>query len=326
MTYTEREIGDWSKLGAKKIVGVALSRVAEIDENFVVASADVGRRFGLESLQNKKPDVCFEIGIAEQNMIGVVSGMAHEGLNPFAITYAPFITARVLDQIRVNLGMMKLGVKLIGSAAGLAAGDLTASLMAIEDIAIIRGIPGITIISPADAMEIVKAIVAVGKTSNPTYIRLTGGKQLPIVYSSDYEFVIGKAIQLRKGSDIAILATGTVVYESLQAAEILMEDNISCSIWNFHTIKPLDYDAIKCMSGYKLIVTVEEHNIIGGLGGAVAECLAENIDMPMLMRIGINDEYLKADSYSNLKQKVGLTPMGIAKRIENFLRRIDDEG
>ena len=186
----------------------------------------------------------YNTGIAEQNMIGIAAGFASEGFIPFASTYATFASMRCADQVRVNMGYMKLGVKLIGLTAGLSVGILGATHMSIEDIAVIRSIPNITILSPADCTETIKAILAASENRDPTYIRLTGGMPSPIVYSEDYNFSIGKMITLRDGNDVVVFATGTMVYNSIKASELLEKQGISVKVIDVHTIKPLDKETI----------------------------------------------------------------------------------
>jgi transketolase len=212
---------------------------------------------------------------------------------------------------------MQLGIKLVGVTSGLSVGILGATHMSIEDIAIMRSIPNITVLSPADSTETVKATLAAAKIDGPVYLRLTGEMGNPIVYKEDYKFEVGKAITLKEGPDISIIATGPMVYNSLKAAEILEEQGIHCQVIDMHTIKPIDKEALYNTCDKKMIVTVEEHSIFGGLGSAVAECLAEKKVKPPQLTIGIADEYKHAGTYSYLIEEYGLTAEKIAKKISD---------
>jgi transketolase len=318
--YTEENIKKWNTLGMKGIVGWIANELASKDTSFTFVYADVARRISIEELEKTYPDQCIEVGIAEQNQVGVAAAMALEGFNVFAIAYAPFITARVLDQVRVNLGYMKSPVKLIGLGAGLSAGDLGATHTALEDIANMRGIPNIYVISPADCTECVKVFEAISQTNKPAYIRLTIGYGDQQIYMKDYKFEIGKAIILNEGSDLAIISTGTVTYQALKAVEQLHKKGITCKLINMHTIKPLDTAILDTIIHYKAIITIEEHSIIGGLGSAVAEFLSSYAQHAPLYRLGINDEYFYADTGLKLMEKAGLT----SERIEQFLIKINN--
>jgi transketolase len=305
--YTEENIKQWNALGIKKTIGLILNELADYDTSFTLIYADVARRIAIEELEKKHPSQCMEVGIAEQTQVGVATAMALEGFNVFAIAYAPFITARILDQIRVNLGYMKAPVKLIGLGAGLSAGDLGATHTALEDIANMRGIPNMCVVSPADCTECVKIFEAATKLNNPLYIRLTIGEGVQQIYNNDYAFEIGKAVLLKEGTDLAVISNGTVTYQALRAIENLEKQGIFCTLINMHTIKPLDTEILNKIIHYKAIVTIEEHSIIGGLGTAVAEFLSSHSFHASLHRLGINDEYFSADIGAKLMEKACLT-------------------
>ena len=255
------------------------------------------------------------MGIAEQNMIGVAGGLSKNGMMIFATSFAPFITMRASEQVRMNLGYMKFNIKIVGLGSGLIMAQLGNSHYGLEDVAMIRSIPNITIISPADCGAIAKMVESVLNYPEPTYIRLTGGSDNPMVYSDDCEFEIGKANHLREGREVAIIATGTMVYQSLRAAEILDKQNVSTTVIDMHTIKPLDTNCIDQLLEHELIVTVEEHTVIGGLGSAVAEYLAPKKIKPPQLIIGINDIFPSAGSYEYLLNQCGLTHEQIADKI-----------
>ena len=317
MEITKAKAKLWSKLGSRAVFGMAITEFADEYKNFYAMSADLCRSSGLSRFQEKYPERFINVGIAEQNMVGVAGGLAKDGTMIFATSFAPFITMRACEQVRMNLGYMQLNVKIVGLGSGLIMAHLGNSHYGIEDISIIRAIPNITIISPADCGEIFKVVEAVLNYPKPTYIRLTGGVNNPIVYKNDFNFEIGKANVLCEGNDVAVIATGTMVYQSLKAAEILKENNISATVIDMHTIKPLDTNCLDKLLAYKLIVTVEEHTIVGGLGSAVAEYLAPKKLKPPQLLIGINDEFPLAGSYDYLLAQCQLSPEKIAERIKN---------
>lgn len=313
--FTPQNIRMWSLLGSCGAFGQAALELPKIDDKTVILTSDLCFYSGLTRFKELYPDKFLNFGIAEQNMVGVAAGMAKEGLNPFITTYATFASMRCADQVKVNLGYMKLPVKLIGLTAGLSVGILGATHISIEDIAVMRSIPNITILSPADCTETVKSVLAAANMDSPVYIRLTGSFNNPIVYRKDYDFEIGKSILLKEGQDISIIATGSMVHNSLKAANLLENEGISAAVIDMHTIKPLDAEAVKKACDTKMIVTVEEHSIIGGLGSAVAETLAGTAQKPEHLIIGLNDEYKHAGDYKYLVEQYGLTPEQIAEKI-----------
>ena len=322
ISYTPANIRMWSMLGANGAFGVACLELPEIDNNIAILTADLTFYAGLERFSVKYPGRFYNLGIAEQNTVGVAAGMAKEGLNVFAVNYATFATTRACDQVRVSMGYMKLGVKIVGCTAGLSISILGPTHFAIEDIAIYRAIPNITILSPADCTETVKATLAVAECKGPVYLRLTGGMNHPTVYKADYDFEIGKAIRLREGTDVAIIATGSMGHPSLEAAKILFEKGISCMVIDMHTIKPLDENVLLEALPMKLLVTVEEHNVNGGLGGAVAEHLVGICNKPPQLILGIDDKFDKAADYPYLLEKNGLTAPRIAQSVEEKFEEI----
>ena len=260
MKYSASNMRMWSRLGPSGALGAAAMEIGSLNENACFVSADMSFAAGLDRFRSKYPDRHFEVGIAEQNLIGVSAGLASEGFQTFAVTYATFLATRALDQVKMCLGYMKLPVKMIGLNGGFGAGILGPTHMALEDIAAMRSIPNMTIVSPADTTETVKAVIAAADWDGPMLIRLTGEMNQPQVYLEDYDFCIGKAITLRSGEDVAIIGTGAVLGNCLAAAEKLSAQGIECDVLNMHTIKPLDEDAIRALMTRKLIVTVEEHS------------------------------------------------------------------
>jgi len=321
MEINERNIKTWSTIGSRATFGMTTLELGKKYENLILLTCDVSTSAGLDRFKNTFPDKYIDVGIAEQNMIGIAAGLASENYKVIATTFAPFQTARCCEQIKVNLGYMKNKVCMVGIASGLALGTLGYTHCSIEDIGILRSIPGIAIISPADGLETVKAIEAGINHETSCYIRLTGTSNNPVVYKKDYKFEIGKSITLREGNAVSIICSGATVHECLKASEILENKNISCKVINMHTIKPIDKNAINESIKTKLIVTVEEHNILGGLGSAVAEYKSELKNSPPQLFLGIKDIYDKGGEYIFLKKKHGLT----AEKIVNaILKKINN--
>lgn len=304
-----------SLLGSCGAYGMAMKDLAKENGNIIALTADLCSFSGLTSYAQDFHHQFYNIGIAEQNMVGIAAGMAKEGLIPYVNSYAAFLSMRCADQINVNCGYMNLPVKLVGLTSGLSVGILGPTHICTDDISIMRAIPNIVILSPADCLETVKCVQAAAKINAPVYLRLTGTMGNPIVYKEDYNFEIGKAVTLKEGSDIVIIATGTMVNNSLKAAKLLEEKGISVKVINMHTIKPMDIEAVRSCLNAKLIVTVEEHSIYGGLGGAVAEVLASVENKPKQLIIGICDEYKHAGEYKYLIEQYGLTAEHIADKI-----------
>jgi len=299
----ERNIKIWSTIGSRATLGIAALELAKNIDNLMVLTCDVSTSAGLDRFRKTYPEKYLDVGIAEQNMIGVAAGLASENFNVITTTFAPFQTMRCCEQIKVNLGYMKQKICMVGIASGLALGTLGYTHCCIEDIGILRSIPGITIISPADSLETVKALEAAVKSENSTYLRLTGASNNPIIYNKDYNFEIGKSITLKEGKDIIIFSSGAMVYQSLEVAKILERKNISTKVVNMHTIKPIDKLAIDEACNFKLIVSVEEHNVIGGLGSAIAEHKSSLEKSPKQLILGVKDTYTKGGSYKFLQDK-----------------------
>ena len=309
----------WSKLGSRAVFGMALLDLAERGVDFYAMSADLVHSSGLGRFQEMFPDRCINMGIAEQNMLGVAGGMAKDGTPIFATSFAPFITMRAAEQVRMNMGYMQLNVKTVGLGSGLIMAQLGNSHFGIEDVAVMRAIPNLTIVSPADCGEIVKAVEAIAQHKGPVYLRLTGGPGNPVVYQEEYDFTIGRAITLREGTDVAVVAAGTMVHTALEAAELLAESGVSVQVVDMHTIKPLDTYCLDGLLSHRLLVTVEEHTVCGGLGGAVAEYLSPKRKRPPHLLIGIEDVFPHAGSYDYMRKACGLTAEQIAARIRTAL-------
>jgi len=309
----------WSKLGQRGTFGAVMLELGGHVEKLMVLTGDLSTTSGLDRFRRAYSEKFLNIGIAEQNMVGIAGGLAKEGYVVFATTFATFATMRSLEQVSVHMGYMKLNVKLVGLASGFAMGQFGNTHYGIGDIARMRAIPNVVLLSPADCVEVAKATEAAALYHGPVYLRLTGVMNNPMIYREDYHFEIGKAITLRQGSDIVIIATGSMVYQALEAARLLDGRSISASVVNMHTIKPLDTSVIDDACNKKLIVTVEEHNIIGGLGSAVSEYKTGMENVPRQVVIGIPDRFQKVGDYEYLLEQNGLTASQIAERIVNEL-------
>ena len=308
----------YSQMGQKGAAsGIGMLEVVKRNPDVVAVVADSVAIASLDRFQKLYPDKIVNVGIAEQNMIGVAAGIASEsGKSVYAFTYSAFIIARALEQVRLNLAYHQFNVKLVGNSAGFAMEMLGVSHWAVEDIAFTRVLPNMTVLSAADSLQAIKMVIAADEIDTPVYIRLSGGQNIPVVYEQDFEYQIGKAIKLKEGKDIAIIATGLMVHESLLAAELLEKRGIHCSVIDMHTIKPLDEEILDdVFSTFELIVTVEEHNVIGGLGSAVAEYKGSRKNAPRQVFIGVKDQYLKLGTQRYIWQQYGLTAEQIANKI-----------
>lgn len=324
MIVNDKNIKMWSTIGQRATLGIAALEIAKVNKNLIVLTCDVSTSAGLDRFRKTLPEQYIDLGIAEQNMIGVATGLSSEKFDVITTTFAPFQTMRCCEQIKVNLGYMSHKVCMVGLASGLALGTLGFTHACIEDVGVLRSIPGIAIISPADSLETIKTLNAAVKFDGPSYIRLTGTSNNPIVYNKDYDFEIGKAIKLVDGDDVAIISTGSSVHHSLKAAEILKKDNIFCSVINMHTIKPIDKNAIlDACKKHKMIFSVEEHNIIGGLGSAVAEINSTLEKSTKQIFLGIKDIYGKGGTYNHLLNKHGLSS---EKIVESVLKNFKKNG
>jgi len=306
----------YSKLGQSGATfGLGLFDLLSADSDIIVLSSDMSRAAGLDRFKTQYPERFFNLGIAEQNLIGVAAGLSSEGKTPIATAQAAFISMRSCEQMRQYLGYMNSGVVTVGLGAGFSLTFFGNTHYAIEDISILRSIPGMTILSPSDAGQAAKALVAGVNLKAPLYIRLTGTLNCPIVYTEDYEFVIGKSIQIKEGKDITIFATGSMVYYSLKASEILELEGLSVRVIDMHTIKPLDSESIiKCLDS-KLFVSVEEHSIIGGLGSSISEFISSERSCPPLLRLGVMDTFSHPGDYLYLLNQNRLQPQLIAEDI-----------
>lgn len=319
--FNTKNIKRWMMLGTRNAFGAFLTDLAAEHPEVFAMTADFTKSTGLAKFKEQFPNQFLSTGIAEQNMIALASGLASEGYNVFASSFASFITTRCYEQVKINLGYMRQNVKLVGIASGLGVSYQGNTHFGLDDVPLMRAIPNMTIIVPSDCTEVAKATIALAEFQGPAYLRLVGEGFIPIVNQEDYEFEIGKGIIKCEGSDVLIIANGTMVNQSLKVAEELRKEGISAAIVNMHTIKPLDTGIIeKQIQGKKLIVTVEEGQINGGLGSAVAEHLASIGNTPQMIRFGINDIFPHAGSYQFLLKQCGLDVDSIKNKIIDFFK------
>lgn len=317
MEIDSKKIKISSMLGKRATFGAALAELAPDHDNLFVISADFTRSSGLNKFASEYTDKFLNIGIAEQDMIGVAGGMASEGYNVFATSFASFITTRCYEQVKIQCGYMRHNIKVIGLAAGVGVAQQGNTHYGLEDVSLMRAIPNITIVEPADCTEVYKVVEEACRFDGPMYIRLCGEAGDPVVFNEDYDYKLGQTSKLHDGNDVAIIASGTMVAQSLKAAEILSGKGVGAAVYNMHTIKPLDTATLDdIFKHYPLIATVEEGNVNGGMGAAVAEYKALVANAPRQILIGINDLFPHAGSYPYMLSELGLDAQHIAERID----------
>lgn len=291
--------------------GDALVELGRRDPRVVVLDGDLANTTKVDGFADALPERFFEMGIAEQNMIGVAAGMATAGLVPFATTFAAFAAHRDLDQVRVVVAQSRLHVVIVGGYAGLLIGKPGKSHVCLEDVAIMRALPNMTVLAPADGVETRQAVLRAAEHPGPVYMRL-GRDPSPILFDDGYELVIGRSVLLREGQDVALLTTGMQTARTLAAADLLAAEGIDALVLHLPTIKPLDEDAVvEAARRTGAVVTAEDHSVIGGLGSAVAEVLVERLPTPM-RRVGTRDVFAESGPNDALLEKYGLTPRHVA--------------
>ena len=301
------------KIATREAYGKALAEFGAVYENLVVLDADLAAATKTGTFKKAFPDRFFDCGIAENNMIGVATGMALSGKIPFASSFAMFAAGRSFEQIRNSIGYPHNNVKIGATHAGITVGEDGATHQCNEDIALMRTIPGMVILNPADAVEARLAVKAAIEHNGPVYLRF-GRMAVPTFFDDSYEFQIGKGVKMADGTDVALIATGIEVEQAMLARDILAAEGISASVINISTIKPLDEELViaeakKC----GVVVTCEEHNVIGGLGAAVCECLSEKCPTPVL-RVGVNDEFGRSGPAKELVSYFHLDAQSIADK------------
>ena len=313
-------MADVKKIATREAYGMALAKFGD-KYDIVVMDADLSKSTKTDTFKKEFPDRFINCGIAEANMISTAAGLATCGKTVFASTFAMFAAGRAFEQIRNAVCYPNLNVKIGATHAGISVGEDGATHQPIEDIALMRSIPNMVVISPADAVESIAAVEAAIKHNGPVYLRF-GRLGVPTINDeATYKFELGKGVQLKDGTDVTIIANGLMVPDALTAAEMLAEEGINARVINIHTIKPIDEDIIvKAAKETGAIVTAEEHNIIGGLGSAVAEVLCEKCPAPMV-RVGVNDKFGKSGKPAQLLKEYGLTPENIAAKAKEAIAK-----
>ncbi|MGL4848594.1 MAG: transketolase family protein [Clostridium sp.] len=300
-----------SKMATREAYGKALKDLANTNKDVIVLDADLSKSTKTADFKSVAPERFFNMGIAEGNMMSVAAGLSTCNKIPFVSTFAMFAAGRAFEQIRNSICYPRLNVKVCATHAGLTVGEDGASHQAIEDISLMRSIPGMIVINPADAVETDAAIKAIAEINGPCYVRLGRAAVNIINDRPEYKFEIGKGVTLKEGNDVTIVGTGIMVDAALEASEMLKAEGINARVINIHTIKPIDTELItKAAKETGAIVTAEEHNIIGGLGSAVAEVVAENCPVPVL-RVGVKDTFGESGLPNQLLEKYGLTAKDI---------------
>jgi len=298
--------------------GAALTELGAIRDDFVVLDADLAAATQTGAFKKAFPDRFYDCGIAEQNMMGIAAGIASTGKKVVCSSFAMFAAGRAYEQVRNSIGYPHLNVVIGATHAGISVGEDGATHQCCEDIALMRTIPGMTIINPADETEAKLAVKAALDHDGPVYMRF-GRLAAPVIFGDDYKFEIGKGVELKEGTDVTIIATGLMVNEALQAYDILKEEGISARIINIHTIKPLDKDiVIKAAKETGAIVTAEEHSVIGGLGGAVSEVLTEEYPVPVV-KLGVYDVFGHSGAAPKLLDEFGLRAAHIVEKAKKAI-------
>ena len=306
-------------VATRKSFGQALLELGGKDESIVVLDADLSKSTMSKMFAEKYPERFFEMGISEANMIGAGAGLALSGKKPFICSFACFVSGRY-DTIRISVAYSQAPVRIVGTHAGIGIGEDGNSQMGLEDIGLMRGLPNMRVLQPADDIETKQAVKWMAENDVPSYIRLTR-QNVDDVNGADYSFRFGKAVELVPGKDVTIMATGATVHHAVKAAEILKNDSVSAAVVNIHTIKPLDAEAVEKYAGNTgHIVTVEDHNIIGGLGTAVAEVIAAS-GIGKLTRHGLMDTFGESGTYSDLYKKYKFDAQGIAEIVKKTLEK-----
>ena len=309
-----------ASIATRDAYGEALAELGAVNENIVVLEADLSKSTKTSDFKKVYPERHFNMGIAEQNMLGVAAGFAAAGKVPFASSFAVFATGRAYDQIRNSIAYPNLNVKIAATHAGLTVGEDGGSHQMLEDIALMRALPNMTVIVPADGIETKQAVKAAAEYEGPVYIRM-GRPKVPVLFGDDYKFEIGKGVVLKEGTDVTLVGTGIMVSKAVEAAELLAAEGISAAVVNISTIKPLDAELIIAQAQKTgAIVTCEEHNIYGGLGSAVAELLVENCPVPMA-RVGVADKFGESGLPDELLEKHGLTAANIAAQAKAVIAK-----
>ncbi|SHK60546.1 transketolase [Clostridium cavendishii DSM 21758] len=307
------------KIATREAYGKALAEIGLKNENILVLDADLSKSTKTADFKNVCPERFINMGIAEANMMSVAAGLSTCGKIPFVSTFAMFAAGRAFEQIRNSICYPKLNVKVCATHAGLTVGEDGASHQAIEDLSLMRSIPNMTVICPSDSVETAEVIKAIAEYNGPCYVRLGRAGVNTINDNPDYKFEIGKGVTLKEGTDVTIVATGIMVDVALEACEMLAKEGISARVINIHTLKPMDSELmIKAAKETGVIVTAEEHNVIGGLGSAVSEVVSEEYPVPVI-KVGVMDTFGESGKPNELMEAYGLTAENIVKAAKKGL-------
>lgn len=308
------------KVSMRDALSKSILKLTQEDENVYVLDGDLATSTKIDVVATENPTKFLQMGIAEQNMMSVAAGLATTGIQPWAFTFAAFLSKRSIDQIQVQIAQPKLNVKMVGGYSGLLTGLTGKTHQALEDIAIFRSLANMVVLAPADATEVEKVFEFAHQYDGPVYIRLARDNY-PIIFQDDYEFKLGKAVTLKEGTDVTIISTGTQTSRSLDAAEKLEAEGINVAVVHMPSIKPLDKEAIvKVAETTGAIVTAEEHSIIGGLGSAVAEVLVEEKPVPML-RVGVRDRNSESGPNEQMLEKYEISSNHVAEAVKKVLKK-----
>jgi len=309
----------------RKAFGKTLAEIGELNEKIIVMDADLACSTQTKIFADKFPDRFFDCGIAEQNMLATAAGLASEGKIPFVASFAVFVTGRTYDQIRNGICYPNFNVKIVGTHGGVTVGEDGATHQALEDISLMRGLPHMTVIVPADCKECQEAIKYAALHEGPTYIRIPRSN-VPDIFDENYSFNIHKAVVVEEGTDVSVFTNGETLAEVLLAAEELKKDNISLEVINVPVVKPLDFQTvIESVKKTKFAITVENHSIIGGLGSAICETLADKLPSKVY-RFGIHDEFGQSGKAEELIEYYGLDSKTLAKRIRAIIKKEKEQG
>jgi transketolase len=321
MEVSTENVKKWSKVGHRDVFGKTIIDIAQQREEVVVLTADLSDATRVTQFAELFPERFVNVGVAEQNMIGTAAGFALGGKIPFVTTFASFASLRVCEQIRNDLAYQNLSVKVVGIDTGVSTSYLGVTHYGWEDVAVLRGIPNMVILSPSDGLSVMKLVWAAAVHDGPVYIRLSGGKPIPIVYGEDRLFEIGKSVTVRYGCDAALFATGLMVAQALDAARQLQAEGVEARVVDMYCIKPIDEKAILAAAEETgLIVSVEEHNKTGGLGSAISEVLAQRGNAPKLIRIALGDQFCTIASHQTILNRYRLTGEGIYKTVMKHVK------
>lgn len=314
--FSSQNIMQWSRLGMRKAYGVILNELAKDHANLISIAADVVDSANLYAFVEEHPEQHINAGISEQNMVAMAAGLAKEGANVFITSFAPFVSLRIYEAIRTLISYMNLNVKIVALSSGFSLGVQGATHYALEDIAIMRAIPNLLVLSPSDTTEMAKAMEYLAVYEGPAYLRLTGLPGSAAVHKENYDYDVNHIEAVREGTDVGIFATGTLVNESVRAARLLSKSGINTGVVNLSKLNPVNMDSIASESQkYKMVLTAEEHNIVGGVGSIVSEALATTSSHPKVIRIGATNSSQIAGNYNYMLEKNELTAKSIAKII-----------